>query len=87
MNYISEYEDLKFEAEMLKSIAFGVVIPFGVFIMQIFAHEINLTDVYIPQLLGAIASLNMFLILVRLSYAKMESRERLLKWLHRRGTL
>ncbi len=87
MNYISEYDDLKFEAEMLKSIAFGIVVPFGFFVMQIFTHEMNLSNIDTTQLGGAIFSLISFLTCIYLSHDTMACRERILKRLHNRRTI
>ncbi len=87
MNYISEYEDLKFEAEMLKSLAFAVVMPFGFLAMRIFASEINFSDLNTLQLTGAPLSLALFIALIYYSHDTMASRERILKRLRNRRTL
>ncbi len=87
MNYISEYDDMKFEAEFLKTAGFATASPFGLFVMQLFFHDINLSLGFIMEATKALLSLSLFWTLIDLSHAKMKARERLLKLMHKRRTL
>jgi|GEM_PF-3131498 len=84
MNYISNYDDMKFEAEMLKTTAFAVVSPFGLFVLQIFMHGVKSSWEFLIQTIAALGFLGLFFLLTHLAHARMADREKCLKWLHNR---